>query len=81
MDRTQLIELLDQSFQALPDLARIQILLELNLPRVNPKTKQVFVSFREILHASCNLTLVFLLEEFKLAGLLNPVVKSHWSQT
>lgn len=72
MDRSKLTELLDKSFQKLPDIAKIQILLELNLPRVNPKTKQVFLSFREILDASCDFTLAILLEEFKLARLLKP---------
>lgn len=70
MDRTKLIELLDQSFRKLDNSSKLQILCELNLPRVNPKTKQVFVSFKEILLASCDLTLAILAEEFKLAGYL-----------
>jgi hypothetical protein len=72
MDRLKIIELLDQSFQTLPDLAKLQLLLELNLPRVNPRTQTEFVSFAEILYASCNFTLVILVEEFQFRNLLKP---------
>lgn len=71
MDRNKLIELLDQSFQALDNPAKLQLLCELNLPRINPRTQTEFSSFAEILRASCNLTLTILVEEFKLAGLLD----------
>ena len=64
-ERTKLIDRLDRSFHAMPRWAKIACKHGMSAPKCHPETGKVFESFREVLEAAADETLLTLKEDFE----------------
>lgn len=76
-ERTQLIDQLDRSFSVMPNWAQATVKHAMGAPRINPGTGQPFRSFREVIEAASDETLVILRDDFEGNGELLPVVATQ----
>jgi len=63
--RTQLIDRLDRSFQAMPRWVKIATKHAMGAPKNNPATGQPFTSFREVITVAADETLITLRDDFE----------------
>lgn len=64
-ERAIMIDRLDRSFQVLPLWAKSTVKHALGAPSINPATNQPFTTFREVLEAASDHTLLILKEDFE----------------
>jgi len=73
-DRARLIERLDRSFQAMPRWVKTATKHAMGAPSHHPETGKKFESFREVIEAAADETLLILKEDFEFNDDLAPEV-------
>lgn len=76
-ERSQLIDQLDRSFTVMPNWVKSTVKHAMWAPRINPGTGQPFRSFREVIEAASDDTLVILRDDFDDNGDLLPAVATQ----
>ncbi|MBG6673530.1 hypothetical protein I5I81_01825 [Pseudomonas aeruginosa] len=64
-DRARLIDRLDRSFQAMPNWVKTATKHAMGAPSHHPATGKQFESFREVIEAAADETLLILKEDFE----------------
>ena len=64
-DRARLIDRLDRSFQAMPNWVKTATTHAMGAPSHHPATGKKFESFREVIEAAADETLLILKEDFE----------------
>ncbi len=76
-ERTVLIDRLDRSFQMMPAWVKTATKHAMGAPKSNPKTGEPFESFREVIEAASDDTLLTLRDDFEDNGDLLPAVATQ----
>ena len=76
-ERTRLIDRLDRSFMVMPMWAKVVAKHAMCAPLINPDTGAPFASFREVIQASSDQTLITLRDDFEDNGDLLPEVMTQ----
>jgi hypothetical protein len=67
-ERISLINQLDESFLAMPTWVKAATKHAMGSPERHPKTGKLFISFREVIEAACDETLLTLRDDFEENG-------------
>lgn len=73
-ERAVLIDQLDRSFTMMPEWVKAATKHAMGAPRNNPATGEPFKSFREVIEAASDETLLILKDDFESDGDLVPAV-------
>lgn len=73
-ERTLLIDQLDRSFQMMPNWVKTATKHAMGAPQSNPETGEPFESFRDVIEAASDDTLLTLRDDFEDNGDLLPAV-------
>jgi len=76
-ERSQLIDQLDRSFTVMPHWVKCATKNAMGAPKNNPETGQPFKSFREVIEAAGEETLLTLRDDFDDNGDLLPVIATQ----
>ena len=76
-ERSQLIDQLDRSFTMLPHWVKCATKHAMGAPKSNPATGLPFKSFREVIEAASDETLLTLRDDFSADGDLLPAVATQ----
>lgn len=76
-ERIQLIDQLDRSFTVMPIWVKAATKHAMGAPKNNPETGKPFTSFREVIEAASDETLLILRDDFEGDGDLLPAVPTQ----